>query len=200
MSKEPTTPDETSPEINQENLETVEESMDEVEILASKLAEKEEEVNELLDKARRSQAEMENFQKRIRREKIDSIQYANENFIREIIPISVDLDRALSASNISVESLKEGVEMISKAFHNFLKSVNVKPIPAKGEKFDPSIHEALSRIVSEEHEENTVLEEHAKGYYLNSRVLIPAKVVISKKPDDSGPVGESMDDEAEMDS
>lgn len=197
MSKEPTAPDETSPEIDQENLEEVEESLDEIEQLTFRLAEKEEEVNELLDKARRSQAEMENFRKRIRREKTDSIQYANENFIREIIPISDDLDRALSASNISVESLKEGVEMISRAFHNFLKSVNVKPIPAKGEIFDPSIHEALSRIESEEHEENTVLEEHAKGYYLNNRVLIPAKVTISKKPDDSGPIGESPDDESE---
>lgn len=200
MNKKPTPPTETNLEEDQEAQEDLpngEEELGEVEVLTSQLVKKEEEINKLLDDAKRSQAEMENYRKRIRKENSESVQYANEKFLREIIPISDDLDRAISASNISVESLKEGVEMISRQFHDFLKKFNVKPIAAKGKKFDPSVHEAISWVESEDREENDILEEYSKGYYLNSRVLIPAKVVIAKKPADSGPTGESSDDEAE---
>ena len=197
MSEESTPPAETNPENEQGDLEIEEEALDEVEILKAQLAEKEEEINKLIDKAHRSQADTENFRKRISKEKRNSIQYANEKFIREIIPISENLDRALSSPNLRVESLKKGVKMIAKQFHDFLKKVDVKPIPARGEKFDPSIHEALSQIESDEHEENFIVEEYAKGYYLNSRVLVPSKVVIAKKPSENNSPDVTLDDEPE---
>lgn len=201
MNKKSTPPAETNLEEDQEAQEDLpdgEQELDEVEVLTSQLARQEEKINKMLDDAKRSQAEMENYRKRIRKENSESVQYANEKFLREIIPISDDLDRAISASNVSVESLKEGVEIISRQFHDFLKKFNVKPIAAKkGKKFDPSVHEAISWVESEECEESDILEEYSKGYYLNSRVLIPAKVVIAKKPADSSPAGESSDDEAE---
>ena len=63
-----------------------------------------------------------------------------------------------------------------------MEKEKVKAIPAVGEKFDPGVHEALSQTESDEHEENVVIQEFSKGFFLNDRVLIPAKVVISKKP------------------
>ena len=187
-----------NPEDDQEELEIEElsedeeEPLSELDALKAELAEKEIQIKELVEKSYRDQADTENFRKRIQKEKTDSIQYANEKFIREIIPISENLDRALSASNITLESLKEGVDMISKQFNDFLKKFDVTPIPAKGEKFDPAIHEVLSQIESADHEENHIVDEYGKGYFLNKRVLVPSKVVIAKKP-----VDESVDVEVD---
>ena len=163
MSEEPTPPIETGPDNDQEDLEIEEEEFDEFEDLKSQLAKKAEEIKDLVDKQHRSRAETENFRKRIRKEKADSIKYANEQLLKKIIPISENLDRALSAPNLSVESLKEGVEMIAREFHNFLKEVDVKAIPALGKIFDPSIHEAVSQVESDEHEEDIIMEVYSKG-------------------------------------
>jgi len=181
----------------EEEPEVEEEPLSELDTVKAQLAKKEEEIKELVEKSYRDLADTENFRKRIKKEKTDSIQYANEKFIKEIIPISENLDRALSASNITLESLKEGVEMISKQFNDFLKKFDVTPIPAKGEKFDPEIHEVLSQIESADHEENHIVDEYGKGYYLNKRVLVPSKVVIAKKPtEESGP-DEKQNDKAD---
>ena len=72
--------------------------------------------------------------------------------------------------------------MIQKQFSTFLKNQKVEPIEAIGKDFDPTLHEVLNQQESEEHEENTVIEEYSKGYTLNGRILRPAKVVISKQP------------------
>jgi len=185
MSEESTPPVETNPDDDQEDLIIEEVELDEVETLKTQLADKEEEINGLIDKERRSRADMDNFRKRIIKEKADAIKFANEQLLKKIIPISENLDRALSAPNLNIESLKEGVEMIVREFHGFLEKVDVKTIPALGETFDPSVHEAVSQIESDEHEENFIMEEYAKGYSLNGRVLIPAKVVIAKSPVDN---------------
>jgi molecular chaperone GrpE len=181
-------------ELNEESS-IEEEPISELDALKAELAEKEIQIKELVEKSYRDQADTENYRKRIKKEKTDSIQYANEKFVREIIPISENLDRALSASNITLESLKEGVDMISKQFNDFLKKFDVTPIPAKGEKFDPAIHEVLSQIESEDHEENHIVDEYGKGYFLNKRVLVPSKVVIAKKPAGKNASEETIDEE-----
>jgi molecular chaperone GrpE len=170
-----------------EELEVEEEPLSELDAVKAQLAEKDAAIKELVEKSYRDQADTENYRKRIKKEKTDSIQYANEKFIKEILPISENLDRALSASNITLESLKEGVDMISKQFNDFLKKFDVTPIPTKGEKFDPSVHEVLSQIESADHEENHIVDEYGKGWYLNKRVLVPSKVVIAKKPTEENP-------------
>ncbi len=162
-----------------------EEELDPVAMLEKQLKETE---NELLEKKEaflRYQAETENFKRRLTKEKNDYAQFANEKLIKALLPIYDNLDRALSVSNATVESLNEGVQMIFKQFTSFLEKEKVKPIPAMGEKFDPSKHEVLNHIPSEEHEEGTIIEEYAKGYFLNDRVILPAKVVIAKKPPES---------------
>lgn len=147
-----------------------------------RLEEKELEIAELKNKMLRLRADTENIRRRLNKEKQDATQYSNEKLIKEVIPIFDNLERALAAADANPDSLKQGVEMISKQFLALLEKEKVKPIPALGEKFDPNIHEVLSQIESDEHEENTVIEEYSRGYFLNDRVLIPARVVTSKKP------------------
>jgi molecular chaperone GrpE len=92
------------------------------------------------------------------------------------------MERAISAPNATLESLKEGVEMIQKQFSIFLKNQKVESIEAMEKPFDPNLHEVLNQQESDEYEENTVIQEYSKGYTLNGRLLRSAKVVISKKP------------------
>jgi len=143
---------------------------------------KDEEIANQKDTFLREKAELENFKKRLTKEKDDFVQFANERLLQELIQIEDNLERALEVPNATIEILKEGVEMIQKQFSTFLKNQKVEPIEAIGKSFDPTIHEVLNQQETEEHEENTVIEEYSKGYTLNGRILRSAKVVISKKP------------------
>ena len=178
-------------EIDQETLETSneEESKAEekkeltpMEQLQEQIRLKDEEIANQKDTFLREKAELENFKKRLTKEKDDFVQFANERLLQELIQIEDNLERALEVPNATLESLKEGVEMIQKQFSTFLKNQKVEPIEAIGKAFDPTLHEVLNQQESDEHEENTVIEEYSKGYTLNGRILRPAKVVISKKP------------------
>ena len=130
----------------------------------------------------REKADLENFRKRLVKEKADAVQFANERLLKELVEIDDNMNRALNTPNTSLESLKEGVEMIQKQFATFLKNQKVEPVEATGKPFDPSLHEVMTQLESEEHEENTVIQEYSTGYTLNGRILRSAKVVISKKP------------------
>ena len=143
---------------------------------------KDEEILKQKDTFLREKAELENFKKRLTKEKEDFVQFANERLLKELLQIEDNLERAMAAPNATLESLKEGVEMIQKQFKDFLKNQKVEAIEALGKPFDPNLHEVLNQQESEEHEENTVIEEYSKGFTLNGRILRPAKVVISKKP------------------
>ena len=178
-------------ETNQETLETSNEEESKVEEkkeltpmeqLQEQIRLKDEEIANQKDTFLREKAELENFKKRLTKEKDDFVQFANERLLQELIQIEDNLERALEVPNATLESLKEGVEMIQKQFSTFLKNQKVEPIEAIGKAFDPTLHEVLNQQESEEHEENTVIEEYSKGYTLNGRILRPAKVVISKKP------------------
>ena len=140
------------------------------------------EAKEARDEMLRMRAETDNLRKRLQKEKLDSIQFANERLIKQLIPIFENLDRALKAPDTNVESLKEGVQLTADQALALFKKENVEPIKSVGELFDPSIHEVLSQMESNDHDENTVIEEFSKGYRMNGRVLIPSRVVIAKKP------------------
>ena len=161
---------------------TVEAEIPEPVSLEEQLEAKDLAIAELKNEMLRLRADTENIRRRLNKEKQECIQFSNEKLIREVIPIFDNLERALAAPHADPESIKQGVEMISKQFLALLEKEKVKPIPALGEKFDPNVHEVLSQIESDEHEENTVIEEYSRGYFLNDRVLIPARVVTSKKP------------------
>ena len=124
-------------------------------------------------------------------------QYANEKLLKELILINDNLERAFSSENPTVETMKEGVEMILKQFHSFLAKEKVELIESLGKKFDPAIHEVLCQVESEEHEENTITEEFSKGYQLNGRILRPSKVVIAKAPNKTDPENSNKEESSE---
>jgi len=143
---------------------------------------KDEELLKQKDTFLREKAELENFKKRLTKEKEDFVQFANERLLKELVQIEDNMERAISAPNATLESLKEGIEMIQKQFSIFLKNQKVESIEAMEKPFDPNLHEVLNQQESDEYEENTVIQEYSKGYTLNGRLLRSAKVVISKKP------------------
>ena len=143
---------------------------------------KDEELLKQKDTFLREKAELENFKKRLTKEKEDFVQFANERLLKELVQIEDNLERAMEAPNATLESLKEGVDMIQKQFGTFLKNQKVEAIEALEKPFDPNLHEVLNQQESDEHEENTVIQEYSKGYTLNGRILRSTKVVISKKP------------------
>ena len=167
--------------IEEENIEEAKE-LSPVEQLEEQIRLKDEELLKQKDTFLREKAELDNFKKRLVKEKEDFVQFANERLLKEVIQIEDNMERAMTASNATLESLQEGVEMIQKQFATFLKNQKVKPIEALGKPFDPNLHEVLNQQESEETEENTVIQEYSKGYTLNGRILRSAKVVIAKKP------------------
>jgi molecular chaperone GrpE len=183
-------PEEDAPAEEEKKLSPMEELQEQLE---KKDAELIEQKNDFL----REKADLENFRKRLVKDKADAVQFANERLLKELVQIDDNMNRALNTPNTSLETLKEGVEMIQKQFNTFLKNQKVEPVEAIGKPFDPSLHEVMTQLESEEHDENTVMQEYSKGFTLNGRILRPAKVVISKKPAKETPSAkeENVEDE-----
>lgn len=159
--------------------------------LAAKLAEKEEELNACKDKMLRLAAELENFKKRIEKEKEEFMKYALESFSNELLPFLDNLERAVSASRESgdINRLIEGLDLTLSGYFKVLERFGLRTFVAEGQRFDPSLHEAISMEESHEHEENTIIKELLRGYTLHEKLLRPALVVVSKKPSGNGGQG-----------
>jgi len=138
--------------------------------------------DELNEKYLRLAAEFENFKKRTERDHSRRLQFANEEFIREILPIMDDLERAVQSSreDASFERLQEGLEIVYENFKEVLKQRGIEPIESVGEPFNPDYHDAMMTRESEEYESETVIDEFQRGYKMGDKVLRHAKVVVSK--------------------
>jgi molecular chaperone GrpE len=133
----------------------------------------------------RARADLENYRKRAQREKEDLSRFANENLLREILPVMDNLERALEHARQEEGGnggLLQGVELTLGQFQRVLDKFGVTPIRSLGEPFDPARHEALGQVESAEHPPNTVVQELQKGYLLNDRLLRPAMVMVAKAP------------------
>ena len=134
------------------------------------------------DQMLRTIAEFDNSRKRAEREKEESLKYALESFVKELIPTIDSIERAIQSTKESqdVDALAEGVEMIYKGLLSTLEKHGVTPIEAVNEPFDPMQHEAVMHVESENVPENNVIEEWQKGYMLHNRVIRPSMVSVSK--------------------
>lgn len=159
---------------------------DELENLRRELETKEREAKDNYERFLRQTAELENFKKRTARERSDTIRYANESFVRDLLPVVDNLERALehARGGGNGKPLLDGIEMVLKSFQDVLSRHGVTTISAKGRAFDPEKHEAIAQIETDQVDPNTVVEEHHKGYYLQDRLLRPALVSVAKRPDD----------------
>jgi len=138
----------------------------------------------LYDRLLRKQAEFENYKKRMDREKSAFMQFASSELMKELLNALDSFDLAIknaAAESQGGENALRGFELIYKQLQDTLARFGLKPIEAKGKKFDPNFHQAVSTQASNEIEENTVIDEMRKGYTLNGRLLRPAMVSVSVK-------------------
>ncbi len=151
--------------------------------LEKELEEKEKELAECKDKMLRLAAELENFKKRVEREKMEHMKFALEEFAKELLPFLDNLERAISVAKETkdMEKMIEGIELTLSGYFKTLERFGLKTFVAEGKRFDPNFHEALSVEENPDVEENTVLKELLRGYTLHDRVIRPALVVVSKK-------------------
>ncbi|MGO9454688.1 MAG: nucleotide exchange factor GrpE [Candidatus Binataceae bacterium] len=153
-----------------------------LEALEAKLAEKDKEIAELKDKYLRSLADGENARKRIRQQSEESVRIQKEELLRDLLPIVDNLERAVGAARAagSDGQIIQGVEMVLRSLHDFLKSQSVTPIQSIGQPFDPTRHEAIDYVTGSAHRPNTVVEESHRGYQIGERILRPARVTVAK--------------------
>lgn len=143
------------------------------------------EIADLRDRSMRTLADFDNFRKRSERERAEIRRYAGTEVLRDFLEVVDNLERAYQAGG-SGDDLRTGVEMILRQVEDVLRRHGVERVPAKGERFDPSVHEAVSRQVMDDVEEPTVVEEMQAGYRYHDRLLRPAMVVVAVPPEEEG--------------
>jgi len=133
------------------------------------------------DKYLRERADIENYRKRVQKEKEEILKYGNESFILEILPAVDNLERAISHAS-EESAVIEGVRLTLSMLVSTLKKFGVTPLetPA-GTPFDPAFHQAMGQVESDDQEPNTVVSEFQKGYLLNDRLIRPAMVTVAIK-------------------
>lgn len=141
------------------------------------------ELAELKDRWLRERAELENYKRRMVREKQDALRFGSEGLLKDLIPIIDNLHRALAHARTSgdVDPIVTGVELVLRGFDEVLERHGVKVVEARGIPFDPTRHEAISHVESDA-PANTVIDEHQRGYVLHDRLLRPALVTVGKGP------------------
>ena len=133
------------------------------------------------DQAVRTAAELDNFRKRMSREKLDAVRYGNQRLLEELLPVLDNFDMGMQAAAQEEGSmLFMGMQMVHKQISEFLSSQNVEEIPAQvGGEFDPKIHEALSQQASEDIDEGKIVHVLRKGYRIGDRLLRPTNVIVA---------------------
>lgn len=151
-------------------------------IVQSELDAKETELQTLNDKYLRLAAEFENYKRRAQRDQSDTVRFANEKLLKDLIPTVDNLERALQCSKeqSDTEGLLQGVELTYKQYLDTLGKCGVTQVSSIGEPFDPAKHQAVGQVESSTIAENCVVDEYQKGYFLQDRILRPAMVTVAK--------------------
>jgi molecular chaperone GrpE len=134
----------------------------------------------LIDRLARLQAEFENARKRSVREQQEFREYALADALKAILPSLDSFERALQTNAADKTEFRGGVELIYRQLQNTLTKLGLRPIPAKGEPFDPHLHEAIEMVDTSEAEDHHVLEELQRGYKLKDRLLRPSMVRVAR--------------------
>ena len=150
--------------------------------LENQLAEKTREAQENYERMLRYAAEMENLKKRQERERAELIQFANENLLKELLPVLDNLERALDHGRalMAPSALLEGLERVQQEFLKVFNRFGVNVIDSVGQPFDPAYHHAVMEEEAPEVADLTVLKELQKGYIFHNRLLRPALVVVAR--------------------
>ena len=146
------------------------------------------------DIAARNQAELDNYRKRMARDKTDAIKFANSGLLCELLPVIDSFQMGLDAAKLedSESIITKGMEMVQKQLEEFISTQGATEISAIGQPFDPNIHEAISQEAKDDIPEGNIITQIRKGYKLHDRLLRAANVIVSKGPEKDS---ESIDEE-----
>jgi molecular chaperone GrpE len=149
------------------------------------------ELAEWKDRYLRMAADLENFRKRALKDREEAHHFGHQNLVKDLLPSVDNLERAVDHARKggegSVSGLLEGVELVLRELHALLAKHGVTPIEALGRPFDPALHEAMAQVPDGSKPANTVVEVFQRGYQLRGRLLRPARVVVSRPAEGSGP-------------
>lgn len=128
-------------------------------------------------------AEMDNYRKRMERDRENLLKYGNEKVLSDLIQVVDNFDRMIDMlrpdEDQKIKNMVTGLDMVRKQFLETLSKHGLTPVEAVGKEFDPNFHEALAQEYAEGAKPNEVIKEFQKGYSLNGRLIRPAKVVVS---------------------
>ena len=157
---------------------------DKIKQLEETLAAKDAEAAANWDKFLRERADLENYRRRVQKEKEELLKYGNESLILEILPAVDNMERALEhACEDSMSAIIEGIKLNLSMLQSALKKFGVTPVEAgNGTPFDSAFHQAMNQVESADQEPNTIVSEFQKGYLLNERLLRPALVSVATAP------------------
>ena len=139
---------------------------------------KQQELDELNDRYKRVLAEFENYKKRSGKERETLYNSILSDIVEVFLPVVDNLENALKIETQDIE-YKKGIELVLKQFKDILKSKGVEEIPAMGETFDPSLHEAVSSVQDSEKNAQEIVQEYRKGYKIGSKVIRHSMVVVA---------------------
>jgi len=141
--------------------------------------------DEYLELAKRAQADFENYRKRMTAEVQAAAARGKSELLKDVVPVLDDLERAIQAAGLdpegdSEDALAHGVLLVFRNLRDSLGRGGVEAVDPKGEKFDPTAHEALSTVAADGVESGVVVETMQKGYRLGEQLIRPARVVVSE--------------------
>lgn len=136
---------------------------------------------ELTDRNLRMAAEFQNFRRRAANEKLELVEYAASEIVRQLLPVLDDFERALKVESPDKEYAR-GTELIYQRLFEALKKAGLEPVESMGKKFDPHLHHAVEMVPTEDLEDHTILEEYQRGYNFKGRQLRPAMVKVAVRP------------------
>ncbi|MBQ43289.1 MAG: nucleotide exchange factor GrpE [Gemmatimonadetes bacterium] len=174
--------------------EAVDEAGGEEAAAESELEKAQAEAAENYDRYLRAAAELDNFRKRTLKMRSETREETVRDLLLQVAPLLDNMRRALSQETEDAAAVKQGVELIVNQFQSILKGYGLEEIEARGEPFDPNLHEAMMEVADSEHPPGTVLEEMEKGYMLRDKVVLPARVVVSKAGEAQPQDGEGEED------
>lgn len=143
------------------------------------------------DQLLRTAADFDNFRKRTKKDLEDAQRRVREDTLRDILPVIDNLERAISAAQSASDSqaVLDGVRMVLKLFEDVSANMGLGRVKSVGERFDPTVHEAVQQKETDSHPAGTIIGEVVPGYRFQNRLLRPAMVVVACPP--SAPKGEA---------
>lgn len=140
------------------------------------------EVEKYRDQALRAAADLENYRKRMIREKEEAIRYANSSLLEKLLPILDNFELGLDAArgDAAAKGIVDGFSMVHRQLGDFLVSSGLQPIDAVGQPFDPKFHEALGHETDAAQADGIVLRQLRRGYRLSERLIRPSSVIVNK--------------------